>query len=336
MIPDARPHDGRQGRHVARGLDPVALCAMLLALAALSQTAAAQGYPSRPIRMVSASAAGSGSDVVLRLLSARLSGNFGQQVVIDNRPGASGMIGAELTARAAPDGHTLWLATLTQLISTTLNNRLLLAKEFAPVGLVATTPFIIVVSSALPVRSAAEFIAYVKSRPGELIFGSSGTGGATHVCIELFQSMAGLKMLHVPYKGMSGAITDIMAGQIHAACPAAPTMTIFAGKVRVLGVTSLHATPLAPGVPPISDALPGYEIPGWYGLVAPLGTPKAIVARINEVFAKTVNAPDVRERLLAAGAEPAMSSPEAFAAFLRKESDRLGKLLKDAGVGSTQ
>jgi tripartite-type tricarboxylate transporter receptor subunit TctC len=312
------------------------LAATALAPAVLPQSIAAQDYPSRPIRMVSASAAGSGSDVVLRLLSTRLSENFGQQIVVDNRPGASGLIGAELTARAAPDGYTLWLATLTQHISTTLHNRLLLATEFAPVGLVATTPFIIVVGSALPVTSTAEFIAYAKARPGQLIYGSSGTGGSTHVCLELFQSMAGVKMLHVPYRGMGTAITDIMSGQIHAACPAAPTMSVFAGKVRVLGVTSLRATPLAPGVPPISDVLPGFELPGWYGLVAPLGTPKEIVARINQAFAKTVNAPDVRERLLAAGAEPAMSSPEEFAVFLRAVSERLGKLLKDAGVGPAQ
>jgi tripartite-type tricarboxylate transporter receptor subunit TctC len=209
-------------------------------------------------------------------------------------------------------------------------------KEFAPVGLVATTPFIIVVSNALPVKSTAEFIAYAKARPGQLMFGSSGTGTATHVCLELFQSMTGLKMRHIPYKGMAGAITDIMSGQIHAACPAAPTMTIFGGKVRVLGTTSLRATPLAPGVPPIAEAVPGYELPGWYGLLAPLGTPQPIIERINREFAKTVNAPDMRERLLAAGVEPAMSSPEAFAAFLRKETDRLGKLLKDSGVASTQ
>ena len=314
----------------------LALSLAAIASAALCQPASAQGYPSRPLRMISASAPGSGSDVVARLLSIRLSENLGQQVVIDNRAGASGLIGAEVTARAAPDGHTFWIATMSQLISTTLANRLHLAKEFAPVGLVATTPFVIVVSSALPVRSAAELIAYAKSRPGQVMFGSSGSGTTPHLCLELFQVMAGVKMLHVPYKGMTGAITDVMSGQIHAACPAVPSMTIFGGKVRVLGVTTLGPTALAPGVPPIADAVPGFEMPGWYGLLAPLGTPKAIIARLNAEFAKTVNAPDIRERLLAAGAEPAMSSPEEFTAFLRKESERLGKLLKETGVRSTQ
>jgi tripartite-type tricarboxylate transporter receptor subunit TctC len=198
--------------------------------------------------------------------------------------------------------------------------------------LLATTPFIIVASSTLPIKSTADFIAYAKARPGQLMFGSSGAGTTPHVCLELFQVMAGIKMLHVPYKGMTGAITNVMGGQIHLACPATPSMTIFGNRVRVLGVTSPGPTPLAPGVPPISDVLPGYDMPGWYGLLAPPGTPKAIVARINQEFAKTINAPDIREKLLVTGAEPAMSSPEGFTAFLRKESERLGKLLKDAGV----
>jgi len=313
-----------------------ALAAALVMSAAGCEARAAQDYPSRPIRFISATAPGSGSDVIARLVSPRLSENFGQQVVVDNRAGASGLIGAEVTARAAPDGHTFWIATLSQLISTTLANRLQLATEFAPIGLVATTPFVIVVSSGLPVASTAEFIAYAKSRPGQIMFGSSGAGTSPHLCLELFQTMAGLKLLHVPYKGMAPAITDIMAGQIHAGCPAAPSMTIFGGRVKVLGVTSPGPTPLAPGVPPIADTLPGYELLGWYGLLAPRGTPKAIIARINQEFAKTVNAPDIRERLLAAGAEPAMSSPEAFSAFLHKESEKLRRLLKDAGVKSTQ
>ena len=295
---------------------------------------AAETYPSRPLRMISASAPGSGSDVVGRIISTRLSENMGQQVVVDNRPGAAGLIGAETVANATPDGHTFWLATFTQLISTTLHDRLHLAKEFTPVGLVATTPFIIVASGTLPVKTTAEFIAYAKARPGQLLFGSSGTGGSLHVCMELFVAMAGLKMTHVPYKGVGNALTDLMSGQIHAACPAAPSMSLFADnpKVRILGVTSKEPTPLAPGVEPIARTLPGYEMPGWYGVLLPKGTPRHIVERINREFARTVNAPDVREKLLAAGAEPAMSSPEEFRAFLARESERLAKLLKDAGV----
>ena len=315
---------------------PLVLAITALSLALFPEVTAAQNYPSRPIRLVSAAAPGSGSDVVARLLAPRLSEYFGQQIVVDNRAGASGLIGVETTAKAPPDGHTFLMATLTQLISTTLANRLHLAKELAPIGLVATTPFIIVVNSSLPVSTTADFIAYAKARPGQLMFGSSGTGTSPHLCLELFQVMAGLKMLHVPYKGTLAATTDLIAGQIQVACAPAPSMTIIGGRVKVLGVTSVGPTALAPGVPPIADTLPGYEMPGWYGLLAPIGTPKPVIAKINQAFAKAVDAPDLRERLLAAGAEPAMSSPEAFTAFLRKESERLGKLLKDTGVKSTQ
>ncbi len=295
---------------------------------------AAETFPSRPMRLISASAAGSGSDVIGRILAARLSENMGQQVVVDNRPGASGLIGAGVVANATPDGHTFWLATLTQLISTTLQQRLQLATEFEPAGLVATTPFAIVVSGTLPVKTTEEFIAYAKAHPGQLLYGSSGTGGSLHVCMELFQSMAGLKMTHVPYKGIAAALTDLMSGQIHAACPSVPSMTIFASnpKVRILGVTTKGPTELAPGLVPIAQALPGYEMPGWYGVLLPKGTPQNRVARIHDEFARVVNAPDMREKLIAAGAEPAMSTPEEFRAFLHRESARLGKLLADAGV----
>jgi tripartite-type tricarboxylate transporter receptor subunit TctC len=313
-----------------RRLLPVVLMSVTVGVG----VAAAQEYPSRPIRLVVASAAGSGSDVIARLLSTRLTEQFGQQIVVDNRAGASGLIGAELVNKAPPDGHTFWLATFTQLISTTLHNRLHLATEFAPVGLVATTPFMIIVNGGLPVKSTAEFIAYAKARPGQLMFASAGAGTSPHVCMELFQTMAGLKMLHVPYKGTAAAVTDVMSGQVQATCPAVPSMTLFANnpKVRILGVTTLKPTGLAPGVPPIADTVPGYEMPGWYGVLAPPGTPKHIVARINQEFSKAVNAPDVREKLIAAGAEPGMTSPEDFTAFLNRESKRLAKLLYDAGV----
>jgi tripartite-type tricarboxylate transporter receptor subunit TctC len=224
---------------------------------------------------------------------------------------------------------------LSSLISTTSANRLHLAKEYAPIGLVATTPFVIAVTSTLPVKSIAELIAYAKAKPGQLMFASGGTWTSTHVCVELLQQMAGLKMLHVPYKGLGLAMADLMSGQVQLSCPPAPTMTVMpAGKIRVLGVTSLSLSQLAPGVPPIANTLPGFEMPGWYGAVAPPGTPKNIVARINQELARTVNAPDVREKLLAAGAEPSMSSPEQFTAFLTRESQRLVKLFADAGVNT--
>jgi tripartite-type tricarboxylate transporter receptor subunit TctC len=307
----------------------------LVCLAMLGVAVHAQPYPSRPIRLIVSTAPGSGSDIIARLISVRLSENLGQQVVVDNRVGASGMIGAETVARATPDGHTFWLPTLSSLISTTSANRLHLAKEYAPIGLVATTPFVIAVTSTLPVRSIAELIAYAKANPGQLMYASGGTWTSTHICIELLQQMAGLKMLHVPYKGLGVAMADLMSGQVQLACPPAPTMTVLpAGKVRVLGVTSLSLSQLAPGIPPIANTLAGYEMPGWYGAVAPQGTAKNVIARINQELARTVTSPDIREKLLAAGAEPSMSSPEDFTAFLNRESQRLVKLFADAGVNT--
>jgi tripartite-type tricarboxylate transporter receptor subunit TctC len=299
-----------------------------------SAALAADPYPSRPIRILVGSAAGSGSDVVARMLSARLSENIGQAVVVDNRPGAAGLIGAEILSTAVPDGHTVFLATLTQHISTTLHKRLLLEKNFEPVGLLATTPFMLVASASIPVKTIEELIAYAKARPGKLMFGSSGTGGSLHICIELFQSMAGLKMVHVPYKGTASAITELMSGEIQLSCPPVASMVPFMNnaKLRVLGVTTREATALAPGQPPIAQALPGYAFPGWYGALVPLKTPRHIVARLHKEFARTLSTSDMRERLLKVGVEPAMSTPEEFRDFLNRESKRMETVLREAGV----
>lgn len=299
-----------------------------------SAALAAEAYPSRPIRIVLGSAAGSGSDVVTRAMSTRLSENIGQAVVVDNRPGAAGLIGADIAANAAPDGYTVFVATLTQHLSTTLQKRLLLDKSFEPIGLLATTPFMLVSSASVPVKNVEEFIAYAKARPGKVMFGSSGTGGSLHICLELFQSMAGVKMLHVPYKGSAMAITELISGEIQLACPPVAAMTPFMknAKLRVLGVTTKEATALAPGQPPIAQALPGYAFPGWYGAFVPRNTPKHIVARLHKEFARTLQAPEMRERLLKIGVEPAMSGPAEFREFLARESKRMETIFREAGI----
>ena len=298
---------------------------------------AAAGYPVRPIRWVTSTAAGSGSDVVARILSPRLSELLGQQVVVDNRPGASGLIAAELVSRAAPDGYTIWVVTLTQLISTTLYDRFHLARGYVPVGYIGGTPFAIVTSSALPVKTTAEFIAYAKSKPDFVMYGTGGTGTSAHLCMELFQSMAGVKLVHVPYKASALAMTEVMGGQMHATCTAAPTLSLIAGgqKARVMGVTTLAPTPLAPGLPTIAETLPGYELNGWYGLLTPPNTSQPIISRLNREFTKLVTMPDIRERMLGVGVEPAPSTPAEFSAFLKKETERFSKVLKDAGVKAT-
>ena len=308
------------------------LCASLPALAV------AQAFPAKPIRMMTATTVGSGPDVIARLVGAKLGEIWGQQIVVDNRAGASGLIGAELVAKAAPDGYTLWMATMTQLISTTLYQRFLLAKEYTPVNMVASTPFVLATSSVLPVKSVAELIAYAKARPGQVMYGSGGQGSTPHLCMELFKTMTGIDLVHVPYKGSMIALTDMMGGQMHVTCSAAPGMPPFlqSGKVRALGVTSREPTVLAPGMPAVFETVPGFEIVGWYGLLAPLGTPNEIVAKINQGLAAALKSPEFRERLIAAGAEAVFSDAAQFAVFLKGETQRWEKVLRDAGIRPTE
>lgn len=317
-----------------RGALRAALAVVMVGGLESAAWAAEASYPSRPIRIVVGSAPGSGADTVARALTSRLSENVGQPVVVDNRAGATGTIGAEIVARSAPDGYTLFFPTLTEHLATTLQRRFPLAKEFEPIGLVATTAFMVVSSATVPAKTTEEFIAYAKARPGKLLFGSSGTGGSLHVCMELFQSMAGLKMTHVPYKGTATAITELMTGEIQLACPPVASISPFFGnpKIRVLAVTSKEPTQLAPGYPTVAQALPGYAFPGWYSALAPLKTPKHIIARLNAEFGKAVNSPEVRERLLKMGVEPAISTPEDFRDFLHRESKRMETVLREAGV----
>jgi tripartite-type tricarboxylate transporter receptor subunit TctC len=310
-------------------------CAAAFSLSVIASAGAAeQPYPVKPIRMMTASTIGSGPDVIARLLGTRLTDLWGQQVVVDNRAGASGLIGAELVAKSAPDGHTLWMATMTQLISTTMYQRYMMTKDFVPVGMVGSTPFVIAISSTLPVKNMAEFIAYAKARPGQVMYGSGGQGSTPHLCMELLQNLAGIKLAHVPYKGSVIALTDMMGGQMHSSCAAAPALPPFVqgGKVRSLAVTTRTPTQLAPGLPVVAEAVPGYELVGWYGVLAPLGTPKNVINKINKGLAEILRIPEVQARLVSVGAEAAYSSPAEFSAFLQRETERWGKVLREANI----
>ena len=308
------------------------------ALVALSCASAPQAfaqteeYPARPIRLVTPTAAGSGSDVVARIVSVKLSETLGRQIVVDNRSGVSGLLAAELVAKAAPDGYTLGMVTL--LMATVLYQRFLADREFVPVTRVGSTPFIIVASPALPVKTIPELIAYAKARPGQVLYASGGQGSTPHMCAEMFKSMAGVDLLHVPYKSSIFAVTELASGQVHLLCSAIPTLhaTIQAAKVRPLGVTSREPSKLAPGVPAIAATVPGFEMDGWYGIIAPQGTPKEIVVKLNGAFTQVLKLPEVQERLLGVGAEALTSTPAAFGDFLRSETQRWSKVMRDAGI----
>ena len=306
----------------------------LLASTLVAQAADRQAYPTRPIRLIISSVPGSAPDTVGRLLGAALTEIWGQQIVVDNRAGATGLIAAETVARAAPDGYTLWLNTMTQLISTLQAKRYMLAKEFEPVSLVASTPFVIVVASSLPVKTLAEWIAYAKARPGQLNYGSAGQWGSSHLCIESINTIAGLSVVHVPYKGSTQVLSDMAAGRIQIYCPAAPSLPAVtqAGRVRAIAMTYQKPTSLAPDLPAVSDTLPGFELLGWYGMQVPLNTPKALVARINADVVKALKTPELAEKLFTVGAEAVGSSPERLAQFLKSETDRWDKVLREGGT----
>jgi tripartite-type tricarboxylate transporter receptor subunit TctC len=295
---------------------------------------AAQAFPSRPVRLIVANSAGSAPDIVGRLVGGKIADSWGQPVVIDNRPGATGLIAADVLANAPADGYTLFLATMTQLISTLQAQRHFLATDFAAVGRVATTPFVIVVDAALPVKTLAEWIAYAKARPGQLLYGSDGQWGSTHLCMESLNAMAGIRVQHVPYKGTGVVMQDIAGGRIQAYCPAAPSLPaiVQTGKVRALAVTYRKATRLAPGVPPVADTLPGFELLGWYGVLVPKRTPEAIVAKVHAELVKALGDSHIQEQLVKMGAEAGVSSPAEFSAFLKKETQRWDKLLREGGT----
>lgn len=311
-------------------------CAAVLLLGAALPAAAADGYPSKPIRIIVPSAPGSGPDIIARLIGGKLTDAWGQQIVADDRAGAAGIIGSEIAAKAASDGYTLELVTSQTLISTLFFDKLPfnLLKDFSPICLIASTPYVLVANPAVPVTSIKELIALAKAKPGTLHYGSSGTGGALHLVGEMFKIMADVNIVHVPYKSVVYALIDVMGGQVELAysvVPAALPM-IKQKKLRALGVTSLKRTPLVPDVEAIAETVPGYEILGWYGMVAPVKTPDAIIATLNAEIIKALQSAEVRDKLRALGAEPMGTTPREFASFLSAEMDKTRKTVKASGM----
>ena len=311
-----------------RQLIPVLLFAVSIAAAA--------DYPVKPIRMLTGFTAGGGSDIAARSISVKLSETFGQSVVVDNRPGATGSIAAEMTAKAQPDGYTVMMLAVAQLVPNAFEDKLTydVARDFAGVSYVSRNPYLMAVSLALPVRSVREFIDLAKSQPGRLNYGSSGIGGSNHVVTEVFNSVAGIKVTHVPYKGPPQALADLAGGQVQLvfASITSGLPLARAGKVRVLGVTSLTRSRAAPDVPTVAETLPGLELIGWYGVVAPKRTPAVIVERLSSAIANVLRSPEVKDRLAADGSETVGGAPAEFERHIRNEVERFRKVIREAGI----
>ncbi len=309
------------------------LAATLLAIAS---GANAQQYPTKPLRIIVMNTPGSGADIVTRLVAAKMSESLGQQVVVDNRAGASGNIGSEIAAHAAPDGYTLAMITSQQPNVVALFDKLPydLVDDFAPISLLAAAPYFLIVNPAVAAASVKELIALAKSKPGSLSYGSAGSGSAPHLATEVFKSMTGINLLHVPYKGTTPALTDTMAGQIQLTVLVAPLVlpAVKAGKVRALGVTSSKRTALAPEIPTVAETVPGYEWSGWYGLVAPAKTPAAIIAQLNAQQNQAIKGAEFKERLAGVGAEPIGSTPQEYGAHIKAQLAKMKLAIKLAGV----
>ena len=311
--------------------------ALALAAALATVTVAAYArYPERPIRMIVSSAPSSGPDVIARLVATQLTETLGEQVVVDNRAGAGGNIGAEIVAKSPPDGYTMLVATANHAIAATLFPKLTydLMKDFAPAGMIATTPYLLVVNPALPARTVLEFIALAKAKPGSLLYGSGGSGSPPHLVAEIFKSMAKIDMVHVPYKGVTPAITDLVGGQVQAVFAVVPAAMplVKAGRLRALGVSTARPSPLAPDVPPIADGLPGFEVIGWYGLLLPARTPGAVIAQVDEALQRVLQRADIHERLTSQGAQAAPGTPQRFRAFLSGEVTKWGGAVRASGA----
>jgi tripartite-type tricarboxylate transporter receptor subunit TctC len=308
---------------------------MIVVSCALAAGAAiAQSYPSKAVRIVVPQLPGGGNDTIARMIGQKLTVSLKQQVVVDNRPGAGGLIAAELVAKAAPDGYTLLLANVaTMAIIPNVQKKVPYdpLKDFEPVSLVATAPLLVVVHPSLPVNSIKQLIALAKARPAQLNYASNGVGSSTHLATEMFVMMAGIRMVHVPYKGLSAATSDLMSGQVQVMFSSAVAMMpqVKAGRLRAIAMTGAKRSAAIPGVPTVAEAgLPDYEAGSWYGIAAPAGTPGPIVDLLSRDIAAATKSPDVIERLSFEGVIPVGNSPREFSTHIRNEFARIGKVVK--------
>jgi tripartite-type tricarboxylate transporter receptor subunit TctC len=302
--------------------------ALLGALVFSAAGAWAQGFPSKPVRIVVPFPPGGGADTLARIIEPRLAAIWAQAVVVENRPGASGHIGADLVAKSAPDGHTLLMSSTASLTEKNVD-------QFAPISLVSASPYVVTANPRVAASDIRALIALAKANPGKLSFGSSGTGAASHLSAELFKSMAGVDLLHVPYKGTGQALTDLLAGHVDLMFAPAQTVMphVHSGKLKALGVTGARRSQTLPDLPTVAESgLPGYEAVGWFGLLAPAATPKPAVAKLSADANRVLAMREVREKMLGLGAEPAGTTPEEFARFIRGDQAKWSRLMKEAGI----
>jgi len=311
---------------------------VLACCALVAVPACAPDYPRRPIRLIVPFPPGGGNDIVARAVAQELGKSLGQPLVVDNRAGAGGAIGAELAARSPADGYTLFLGGVgSHVVNPSLHAKLSYdpIRDFAPVTLIASAPSVLVVNPSLQATSIAEFTALAKANPGKLNYASNGNGSSAQLAAVLYESMAGVRMVHVPYKGVAPALVDLMSGEVQLMFGTLVAILphIKAGRLRALAVTGRNRSALLPEVPTLAESgLPGYEAGSWYGILAPAGTPGAIVARLNAEINNAIRQPEVRERLAAEGAEVLGGTPGDFASHIKAELSRMGKLMREAGI----
>lgn len=313
------------------------LVMLLLSFASTGSDTHAQAYPVKTVRIVVGFPPGGATDIATRAVAQKLTESFGQQVIVENRPGAASNIGTEFVARSAPDGYTLLMGSVSLSINPSLYAKLAYdpLRDLAPVGHVVSTPFILVTHPSMPVGSVKDFIAFVKARPGQVNFATAGPGSGAHLFMELFSSLAGVRMSSVHYKGQAPATVDVLAGQVPTQFDNILTLYPLSklGKLRALGVSTTQRSPLAPELPTIAEAgVPGYEADAWFGLFAPAGTSRDIITRLNAEVLKVLQSADMRERLRSFGATAGSGTPEQFNTLFRNELAKWAKVVKTAGV----
>jgi tripartite-type tricarboxylate transporter receptor subunit TctC len=313
----------------------VSASAMLAAVACAP--AVAQTYPSKPIRIVVPYPPGGSGTIVARILGDKLNQAWGQQILVDSRPGASGMIGAEMVAKAPPDGYTL-LAGYTSEVAINVSLFPKMAydpvKDFAPIALTGVIPMILLVHPSVPAKSVKELMALARSRPGEMTYGSAGAGSPAHLAHELLNRSTNVKMVHVPYKGAAPALVDLLGGHVFTYFSGMPPAMpqVRAGKLRGLAVSTAKRSAAAPDIPAVAESVPGFDVPTWFSLLAPAGTPSDIVAKLNAETVRSLNDPAVKPKLAALGAETSAMNADQVAAFIRKEIDKYARVVKDSGA----